>query len=214
MTNKSFSFAISSIEKMSKLFDHEKYSVWNRTIKNCTKMIKLWKWIAVSTIAFATFIISIVEVTFVETFAEIFFENVVIDIADANVSFLFLFQQTKALKQFHEIHNLICTILKIICEKNVYSKIENMKNVANVWNHLKQMFKFRESDFFNDAFRQFENFILINCSNFANYVYKFWNLLNKFKAFFFKFIIFENYFIYRFHVNLNSKHNNYFERYA
>ena len=39
-------------------------------------------------------------------------------------------------------------------------------------------------------------------------------MLNKFRKFSFKLIIFENYFIYRFYVNLNSKHDNYFERYT
>ena len=85
-----------------------------------------------NTIVFVTFIISIVKVIFAELFVENFFENVVIDIVDANVTFLFYFQQTKALKQFHEKYDLICTIFKIICDKNVYLKIEKMKNVANV----------------------------------------------------------------------------------
>ena len=183
-------------------------------MKDYLKMIKSWKWITVNTIALATFIISNVKVIFVEIFAETFSENVVIDIIDANVTFLFFFQQTKTLKQFHEKHDLICTIFRIICEKNVYSKIENMKNVANVWSRLKQMFKFKELNFFNDVFRQFENFTLVNCNSFANYVYKFRSMLNKFQTIFFKFIIFENYFIYRFYVNLNSKHDNYFELYA
>ena len=132
MTNKSFSFAVNNIEKISKFFDHERYSVWKRAMKTCLKMIKLWKWIIVNTIVFATFIILIVKITCAEIFAETFFENPVIDIVDANVTFLFFFQQIKTLKQFYEKHDLICTIFKIVYEKNVYSKIENMKNVANV----------------------------------------------------------------------------------
>ena len=181
-------------------------------MKNCLKMIKLWKWIIVNTTAFITFIISTVDVISVEIFVDIFFENTII--TNANNMFLFLFTHTKALKQFNEKHDLIYIAFKTICEKNVYSKIENMKNVANIWNHLKQMFKFKESDFFNDAFRQFDNFIFIICNNFANYVFKFRNMLNKFKTFFFKFVLFENHLIYRFYVNLNSKPDNYFERYA
>ena len=88
------------------------------------------------------------------------------------------------MKQFHKKHDLICTVFRTICEKNVYSKIENIKNVVNVWNYLKQMFKFKETNFFNNAFRQFENFTVINCSSFANYVFKFRHMLNKFKHFF------------------------------
>ena len=39
-------------------------------------------------------------------------------------------------------------------------------------------------------------------------------MLNKVKKKTFKFVLFENYLIYRFHVDLNSKHDNYFERYT
>ena len=83
-----------------------------------------------NTTAFITFIISTVDVTFVEIFVDIFFENTIIIHAN-NVS-LFLFTHTKTLKQFNEKHDLIYIVLRIVCEKNVYSKIENMKNVANV----------------------------------------------------------------------------------
>ena len=128
--------------------------------------------------------------------------------------FSFFLTHTKALKQFNKKHDLICITFRIVCEKNVYSKIENMKNVANVWNYLKQMFKFEKSNFFKDGFRKFVNFILIICNNFANYIFKFRNMLNKLKTFFLKFVLFENYLIYRFHVNSDSKHDNYFERYT
>ena len=212
MRKKLFNFVVNSIEKILKLLNHEKYSEWKRTMKNCLKIIKLWKWITVNTIVFITFIISTVDVTFVEIFVDIYFENIII--IYANNVFLFLFTHTKALKQFNEKHNLICIVLRINCEKNVYLEIENIKNVANVWNYLKQMFKFKEFNFFNNTFRQFDNFILIIYNSFANYVLKFRNMLNKFKTFFFKFVLFEDYLIYRFHVNLNLKHDNYFEQNA
>ena len=83
-----------------------------------------------NTIAFIILIISTVDVTFVEIFFGIFFENIII--IYANNVFLFLFTHTKALKQFNEKHDLIYIAFRIICEKNVYSKIENMKNVVNV----------------------------------------------------------------------------------
>ena len=38
-------------------------------------------------------------------------------------------------------------------------------------------------------------------------------MLNKFQTLFFKFVLFECYLIYRFYVNLNSKHDSYVERY-
>lgn len=196
------SASLSSLEKIPKLSGTKGYLAWKRSMRDCLKMLRLWKYVA------GTAVEPVVGEPATE--AQAASSNASTDGAQNDLTKA----QTKALNTYRDGVDQACTALRLACAGNAYTRIENLENPCAAWKLLEKTYTPKGAGFLNEACRQLFTLTLANCSSSEDYVTRFQDAVNNLQSFSSGLILDENILKYFFHANLGSDHESYVERYA